>query len=243
MRIVAVDAGNSSIKWGVWEDEWSSQGSMPTAQFDTLAAAWESVPLPYAIFASNVAGAQVRNSLDAWAAPRGIEVQWLASRREQCGVRSAYREPGQLGADRWASLIAAWHLVGGAALVVNAGTAVTIDALDREGVFHGGVIMPGLALMASALASGTAGLPHTRGTFAAFPDNTADAIASGALLAVCGAIDRMHSTLSALGTRPQIVLSGGAAPAIAAQLNAPTLSVPYLVLEGLRVVANAGLAA
>lgn len=244
MRIVAVDAGNSRIKWGVWEDEWSSQGSMPTAQFDTLAAAWESVPPPYAIFASNVAGAQVRNSLDAWAAPRDIEVHWLESRREQCGVRSAYREPGQLGADRWASLIAAWHLVGGAALVVNAGTAVTIDALDREGVFHGGVIMPGLALMASALASGTAGLPQTRGTFAAFPDNTADAIASGALLAVCGAIDRMHSTLSAAtGTRPQIVLSGGAAPAIAAQLNAPTLSVPYLVLEGLRVVANAGLAA
>jgi type III pantothenate kinase len=97
--------------------------------------------------------------------------------------------------------------------------------------------------MASALASGTAGLPQTRGTFAAFPDNTADAIASGALLAVCGAIDRMHSTLSAMGSRPQIVLSGGAAPAIAAQLNAPALSVPYLVLEGLRVVANAGLAA
>lgn len=243
MRIVAVDAGNSRIKWGVWEDEWSSQGSAPTAQVETLAGAWDSLPLSYVIYVSSVAGPSVRSWLDAWAAARGIDVHWLVSRRSQCGVRNAYREPAQLGTDRWASLIAAWHLVGGAALVVNAGTAVTIDALSADGVFRGGLILPGVRLMASALASATAGLPHAQGVFSAFPDNTADAIASGAMLAVCGAIDRMRSALMKAGSTPQIVLSGGAAPAIEARLDAPVLIVPYLVLEGLRIVAAAELAA
>jgi type III pantothenate kinase len=133
--------------------------------------------------------------------------------------------------------------VHGAAIVVNAGTAVTVDALDAQGVFRGGVILPGLALMASALASGTAGLPRADGQFELFPDNTADAIATGAVLAVSGAIDRMHDALSAMGPPPRIVLSGGAASAIAPHLTAPMVSVPYLVLEGLRVVAEAELAA
>jgi type III pantothenate kinase len=235
MRIVAIDAGNSRIKWGVWEDEWSSQGSMPTAQVETLTQALDSLPLPYAIHASSVAAPHVRHWLDTWAARRGTAVHWLSSRREQCGVRNAYREPAQLGTDRWASLIAAWHLVGGAALVVNAGTAVTIDALSAEGVFRGGVILPGLTLMAEALASGTAGLPHAHGVFAEFPDNTADAIATGALHAVCGAIERMRGAMLKTGGMPQTVLSGGAADAIEGRLEQPVLSVPYLVLEGLRI--------
>ncbi len=239
MRVLAVDAGNSRIKWGVWEDEWSTQGITATVQLDTLEAAWSSLLPCYAVYASNVAGPHVRSWLDEWAGARGIEVHWLTSRHEQCGVRNAYREPSQLGTDRWASLIAAWRIVRGAALVVNAGTAVTIDTLDSAGVFRGGVILPGLALMASALVSGTAGLPAAPGAFAVFPDNTADAIASGALVAVCGAIDRMSNALVESGATPQIVLSGGAAPAIAARLGMPVLNVPYLVLEGLRIVAEA----
>ena len=239
MRIVAVDVGNSRIKWGVWEDEWSNQDAVPIAQLETLALEWDRLALPHAIHASSVAAPHVRRWMDAWAARRGVGIDWLSSRREQCGVRNAYREPTQLGSDRWASLIAAWHLVRGAALVINAGTAVTIDALSAEGEFRGGVILPGLTLMATALASGTAGLPRVPGAFAEFPDNTADAIATGAMHAVCGAIDRMRSALLKTGAAPQIVLSGGAAAAIEAHLEPPVARVPFLVLEGLRIVAMA----
>ena len=72
MRILALDAGNSRIKWGVWEDEWSTQGVLPTAHVDSLEAAWSSVPPPYAIYASSVAGTQVRAWLDNWAGSRGL---------------------------------------------------------------------------------------------------------------------------------------------------------------------------
>ena len=86
--------------------------------------------------------------------------------------------------------------------MVNVGTAVTIDALTARGEFLGGLILPGLELMANSLCAGTAGLPLRPGRFEAFPTNTADAIHSGALQAVCGAIDRMERALGAAGHAP-----------------------------------------
>ena len=77
---------------------------------------------------------------------------------QQCGVRSSYVDPAALGPDRWAALIGAWHLTGGACVVVNAGTTMTVDALNGEGVFLGGCIVPGAALMREALARDTANL-------------------------------------------------------------------------------------
>jgi type III pantothenate kinase len=122
---------------------------------------------------------------------------------------------------------------------VNAGTAVTIDALTREGHFLGGLIVPGLDLMAESLARGTARLPRARGSVEQFPRNTADAIASGAVQSVCGAVERMALALAERGSEPQILLSGGAAQLIHIHLARAARLVPNLVLDGLRVVAVA----
>ena len=69
---------------------------------------------------------------------------------------------------------------------------MTIDALTADGEFLGGLILPGPELMAEALATGTAGLPRQPGQFEVFPTSTANAIFSGALQAVCGAIERIE---------------------------------------------------
>jgi type III pantothenate kinase len=237
MRILAVDAGNSRIKWGLWDGGWLRQDSVAKDDAPLLAVAWHLLDGPRYLVASNVAGAQVTEWLNAWARSQGLTVRWVTSQSEQCGVRNGYREPAQLGADRWAALIAARHFAGGAALAVSAGTAVTIDALTQEGKFLGGLIVPGLDLMASVLARGTAGLPRAPGVIAQFPESTADAIASGAMHSVCGAIERMERALAERGAEPQILLSGGAAQAIRNHLGRPVRLVPNLVLEGLRLIA------
>lgn len=235
--MLAVDAGNSRIKWGLWEAQWLRQDSVPTDEVNQLAGAWSALPLPRHMVACSVAGVEIGAWLDAWARSHEVALCWVTSQREQCGVRNSYQDPAQLGADRWAALIAARDRVEGAALVVNAGTAVTIDALTREGEFLGGLIIPGLDLMAEALARATAGLPRASGTVVAFPGNTADAIASGAIQSVCGAVERMERALAAIGAQPQILLSGGAALAIRDHLGRSARVVPNLVLEGLRVIA------
>jgi type III pantothenate kinase len=128
----------------------------------------------------------------------------------------------------------------GACVVVNVGTAVTIDALTPAGEFLGGLILPGPELMADALATGTAGLPRRPGEFEVFPTSTANAIFSGALQAVCGAIERTGRGLVAAGhPEPQIVMSGGSGDLVASRLDRPVMLAPNLVLEGLVAIACA----
>ena len=240
MPILAIDAGNTRIKWGLWEDRgFIAQGSILTARAGELADSLHMLARPQRVIGCSVAGTQVREQIEQALAPWGVRPEWVVSRHAQCGVVSRYAVPDQLGADRWAALIGARLRHAGACVVVNVGTAVTIDALTAAGEFLGGVILPGPELMADALASGTAGLPRQQGQFEAFPTNTANAIFSGALQAVCGAIERIERTLAAAGqTEPQIVMSGGSGDLVASQLARPVTLAPNLVLEGLVTIAN-----
>jgi type III pantothenate kinase len=187
---------------------------------------------------SNVAGEETRCELTA-SLPTAPPQRWIASVREQCGVRNSYADPAQLGCDRWAALIGARRFCAGTALVVNAGTALTVDALTADGVFLGGIIVPGAQLMHQSLAVNTAGLKPGPGGFSMFPDNTDDAIVSGAIDALCGAIERMARFLEECShAAATCVLSGGGAALIAEHLNLKVKVVDNLVLEGLLMLAH-----
>jgi len=110
--------------------------------------------------------------------------------------------------------------------------------LTGDGVFLGGMIVPGPDLMRSSLARNTAGLKPQAGKFAFFPARTADAMASGSINALAGAIERMQRFMrEAGGPTPLVVLSGGAAEAVVPALNVPMEVVDNLVLEGLLRIA------
>ncbi len=237
--MLAVDAGNTRIKWGVHDGtRWRERGWIETARAARLRRVFAALPPPGAVVVSNVAGPALRAALGA-ALPPAPRPHWLRSTAAQCGVRNSYARPSQLGCDRWAALIGAHHLHRGAAVVVNAGTALTVDALTADGVFVGGIIVPGAALMRAALARDTAGLRRQAGDFSFFPDNTGDAIVSGAINALCGAVERIASMLeTGSGRTPLCLLSGGDAGVLAPQLNLGLKVVDNLVLEGLAVIAR-----
>jgi type III pantothenate kinase len=240
MPILAIDAGNTRIKWGLWADRgFIAQGSILTARAGELADALHMLARPQRAIGCSVTSAEVRAQIEQALAPWSVVPEWVVSRREQCGVLSRYAVPEQLGADRWAALIGARGRHADACVVVNAGTAVTIDALTPAGEFLGGLILPGPELMAQALATGTAGLPRQAGEFEAFPTSTANAIFTGALQAACGAIERVERGLAAAGhPEPQIVVSGGSGDLVAARLGRAVTLAPALVLEGLVAMAR-----
>lgn len=239
--ILAVDAGNTRLKWGLHDaGAWLEQGVCSTARPEALDAQWNGLA-PARVIVSNVAGESVRAAIAHACTRWDLVPTFIVSAAMQCGVRSGYREPSQLGCDRWAALIGAWSLYPGASLVVNAGTAITVDALTDEGVFLGGVIIPGLELMRRALDRGTAGLPLQPGEVRFFPDNTGDAIMSGAAQAAAGAVERMASFMARVGAeRVRVILSGGAAPALQPLLALEAVIVENLVLEGLATIAEEG---
>jgi type III pantothenate kinase len=241
--ILTVDAGNTRVKWGLRRDgAWERVGALPLAEAETLAAALGGARRPERMLCSNVAGAAAQASIAAAAHQIGCAPEFIEACAQQCGVRSGYDDPAQLGADRWAALIGARRLFAGACLVVNAGTALTVDALSDDGLFLGGIIVPGMELMRRALDAYTAGLRMQPGEVRFFPANTGDAIVSGAAHALAGATERMAGFMHESGQSPvRVVLSGGAAPALRPLLDRlDTVVVDHLVLEGLAAIAEEG---
>ena len=244
--ILVLDCGNSRMKWGLrGPREWLRLGATPNAEIGALShQAWQDLPRPARAVGVNVAGEAARVRVEAQLARWRLTPEWQTASLSACGVTNRYARPTQLGADRWASLVAAWRhstandLFPPACVVVNAGTAVTIDALDANGVFHGGLILPGMRLMLQALAENTSGLKGPPGAFQAFPDNTADAIYSGSVQAICGAIGEMRRRIDTNPAHVRCYLAGGAAPEIGMHLSPPVEVIDSLVLEGVLALAG-----
>lgn len=227
--LLCLDAGNTRLKYGLHEgSEWRALGALEYAEFDSLPRRLPA--MPGRIVACNVAGERPQSLIEALAGRLRVPLDWLRSSAVAGGVSNGYEKPQQLGADRWAALIGARALHADACVVVVAGTATTIDVLDAQGRFVGGLILPGLALMRSALARNTAGLPHARGRYSALATNTDDAIVSGALHATLGAIERVRGAQEKGLT---CLLSGGAAVDLVPQMKRPYRVIDNLVLEGL----------
>jgi type III pantothenate kinase len=235
MSRLLIDAGNTRIKFALsCDDGWSAvhaQGTGDRLDFSVYSDSGISE-----VWVSNVAGDAVAQRIIAACALLKVLPEFISAQATQCGVHNGYARPEQLGCDRWASLIAAWHRVGHACLVVVCGTATTIDALTDRGEFSGGLILPGIELMRHSLAGATAKLRSGEGVYAAFPDNTGDALQSGAIQATCGAIQRQYALLNAPGL--PVLLSGGAAGGLLSHLDLPLLCVDDLVLHGLLLIAQ-----
>jgi type III pantothenate kinase len=232
MKTLCIDSGNTRIKWGLRDgDAWREQGTCGAGELDRLAVAAERV------VACNVGGSVPRQAIEAFASRQHLHVDWVVGRPEQCGVANGYDSPEQLGADRWAALVGARALHAGDCVVVMCGTATTVDVLRADGRFEGGLILPGLDMMRNALANGTADLPAAPGNFADRPRNTLDAIASGAVQATTGAIERMFRQLDP-ARDPLCLISGGAAGGVSPRLTIAHRMVDNLVLEGLARIAT-----
>jgi type III pantothenate kinase len=247
MTILLVDAGNTRVKWAVAQfdaapGEWLAHGAVTHAELDGLRTAWYGFDVSRAVV-SNVAGAAMRERLAAMLAALlpMKQPEWFSAQAELAGMRNRYRNPTQLGADRFAAALGARSLYPGRALVVaTCGTATTVDAVSSDGDFLGGMILPGLGLMLASLARGTAQLPEAMLDALAppvFADHTLDAIRSGCLSAQAGAIERACAALPA----ELCIVSGGAAGQVAPALSAPHRIVDNIVLAGLHVAAIAPL--
>lgn len=237
------DLGNSRCKWALADPGLRPGGAFAYGDHfvERLDQELRSLPRPQRVLASSVTHAQHAAQLAGWIREHwGLAVQVVMARAQQCGVRNLYEPPERLGADRWAALLAARARQRGAACVVDCGSAVTIDALDDQGVFRGGVILPGLAMQRAALQQGTAGIGDSSAPGAScLARTTGDAVAAGTRTGLAGAIDRIIECQErALGQVPAVLLTGGDANELRPLLQHPSILAPELVLEGLAQIAE-----
>ncbi len=216
-----IDIGNTFLKWGLFRAAAQRHRAATTAsipatllleEMPALAVQFSKLRSPARIVISNVAGTRVRSTiirvLEVW--PDAPAPTWVIPQEQACGVVNRYRNPAQLGSDRWAALIGARALLGSVpSLVVVCGTATTIDILKSDGEFMGGVILPGVGLMLRALHQHTAALPDADGEYMDTPTQTVDAIASGCQHAQAGAIERVYNLQASQAPRAGLPDFGG----------------------------------
>jgi type III pantothenate kinase len=245
MTFLAIDIGNTRLKWALYAKPLPGapvleQGAVFLETIDSLADSdWRALAHPGSMLGSVVAGDVVRRRVEEQMEIWDLEPRWVVSSAHEAGVTNGYDHPGRLGADRWVALIgarsrAAAGPVPRPALVVMVGTAVTVDALDPEGRFLGGLILPGFGLMLRALEMGTAGLKAPTGEAVDFPTNTSDALMSGGADAIAGAVERMHrKLLKRCGQEPALLMSGGAAVKLQSISDLRFETVETLIFDGL----------
>lgn len=240
-----IDLGNSRLKWaqyatGLWRPDGASLDSEKNieALFDK---AWGKIAKPQRVIVCSVSSPERLNALEQWTRTRwSVMAHIVRPQAEQFGVKNLYHRPEQLGADRWAALIGARGLTDAAACVVDAGTAVTVEALSARGEFLGGAIFPGLRLLRESLIRGTEAISATAGNATdCLGHSTEDGVAAGTLFGLTGAVERLIDEYRrTLGGPMEIFLTGGDASALAVHLRIQVTLAPDLVLKGLARIAD-----
>lgn len=256
MTFLAIDIGNTRLKWALYDAPRPgaallAHGAEFLEHIERLAdGPWSRLPVPERMLGCVVAGDAARQRVHAqmeqlpgW----NMEPRWVVPSAAEAGVVNGYDAPLRLGADRWVAMIGARHHVlhrahdGGPRplVVVMVGTAVTVDALDAQGHFLGGLILPGHGIMLRALESGTAGLHVPTGAVTLFPTNTSDALTSGGTYAIAGAVERMYQHLRQhCAQEPACIMAGGAGWKMVPSMTRPFELVDNLIFEGLLVMAR-----
>lgn len=253
--MLLIDIGNTSIKWACpkpgavpryGETPWQHFGIVRHRDMASLKQAWQELhdatPVERVLI-SNVAGKGISDTLTGFlktlsASP---EIRHFVSQASHAGITNTYQNCSQLGCDRFASMIGAHALFPDKPLVVaTAGTATTVDSITPDGVFQGGMILPGLGLMAHSLAMNTEQLPEIdrmEEGITPFANHTRAAILAGCLNAQSGAIERAVEAFRKRYDNVNCLISGGAAKYIVPSLSVPCHIVSNLVLIGLYVSA------
>jgi type III pantothenate kinase len=249
MTLLALDVGNTRLKWALYESpqvgaRLMAHGVQFLENIEKLAEGdWQALRQPRWVLGCVVAADAVRRrveeQLDIW----DVAPQWVVSSSEEAGLRNGYDHPARLGSDRWVAMIGARQrlLARGQrkpCVLVMVGTAVTVEAIDADGRFLGGIILPGHGIMLRALESGTAGLHVPTGQVRDFPTNTSDALTSGGTFAIAGAVQRMVDNLRQhTGEDPVCIMTGGAGWKMAPSMNVPFELVESLIFDGLLTIA------
>ena len=237
--ILLLDVGNTRVKWA-WL-EYLEVAPAGAVAHDSTHRAWQREiesdgHRPSRVVVSNVAGPAFAAALTLWCrAHYSVDPEFVVATGALLGVRNGYRRPATLGVDRWLALIAAWRRSPKPTLIVNSGTALTIDTLDRTGQHRGGLILPGLSMLGEV----RAGLALEPDAPAATASNLGDPLA---LMLAAAAEQAWRELGETLGTPPDLLLTGGDAKSLVQHFGTPAQFVPDLVLNGLAAVATNGTA-
>ena len=205
-----LDMGNSAAKWRFIQPDGLTEGVIDYHASQRTGLA-ETLGQPDVILLSKVTVKPEAEQLIRRVEQRfDLSVVEVKSPESGFGVTNGYQNPGQLGVDRWLAMVAAWNRFKSAMVVVDCGTAITIDLVDDHGHFHGGIIFPGEKVLAGVFESKVVHLDQPDVAEASFPPrNTADAIGLGVKWAAVAVVEKfLHNAGKLVGGQVKLIVTG-----------------------------------
>lgn len=243
MSVIYFDLGNTRIKW------WNGS-QVYSCAYDQLDQALG--PLfanlgrdGNAVFASVIKDARRERFLRLAGQYPAVRVFECVVTENAAGVRCGYRDVGRLGVDRWLAVVAGWELCRKPLVVVDLGTAATLDFVDAGGGHLGGYIVPGLSLGIKALLAGTDNVivdqDQLRSASRTPGGNTAEAVSHGALAGIAALIEVSLVRHQVANPGALVLLAGGDAPLVAQLLQCHYLHQEDLLFIGMTILHREGL--
>jgi type III pantothenate kinase len=250
--IIVFDVGNTETTIGLFEEaelraHWRIMTDVPRTA-DELGVLLQNLLEREGVDRSSVVDASIGSVVPRMTGPLAEACErWLQARRvtvvdgaSPLPIRLDVDEPRTVGADRIVNTLAASRIFGRDAIVVDLGTATTFDCITADGVFLGGVIAPGVLVMAETLFRRTSKLPATEliPPKQVIGKNTSECIRAGVMLGAAELIDGLVRRIKASwpGSEPPLVIAtGGLAETFAQLCESFDRVEPYLTLHGLRM--------
>ncbi len=236
-----IDAGNSRIKWAIEGEVLWLTGASKRADFSqALENQLENSFDINNILVSSTRNQNYNQQLSVLLKEvLGLTPQFIKPERRQYGIINRYQPVDSLGVDRWVAMIAAHALNQSPSVVIDCGTAVTVDAVNSDGIFEGGVIFPGVNLALESLNQADNLNLAKHSDASVFALDTDQAMYSGVLYSIAGGIDAIvQSMRKSLGYSVNIYLCGGDMDKFADLLEHTVIKEPELVLKGIKVIAD-----
>ncbi|MCY4264107.1 MAG: type III pantothenate kinase [Gammaproteobacteria bacterium] len=237
--ILELDIGNSQIKWRLLSTDQTGIAN----SVEDCCEAFETLPIPHLVRLASVRYDNSVSRLAEWTDAHWSIRPLVAVVTSECGgVINSYAEPHRLGVDRWLAILSAYQRVHSACVIVDSGTAITIDALDSKGRHRGGYIVPGFSLAIDSLETKTGIRLKSRNfqQLSGLGTSTEQAVLQGILNQVVALIEKVVAGLNKKENTIPVLLSGGNATLLQGSLRKSGLDrlevCPSLVLDGLALV-------
>ncbi|MGB1262860.1 MAG: type III pantothenate kinase [Cognaticolwellia sp.] len=235
MRLL-VDVGNSQVKYMLQDSDALSEIVYLDYQAFLLQLSQGAFDVVQEVILANVHGSEIPDAVQAWATAQAIVFLQVHSEATAFGISSAYSEPERLGVDRWLAMVGAQQLYPQQnVLIIDAGTATTVDILDAQGQHLGGWIMPGVQTLFDSIVTRTQKISAQPNAIAAlsFGDNSSMCVNHGSWAMTIGAVKEAILQVNTLLTLDKILLTGGNGKQIANFIGENCQLEPRLVFQGL----------